>query len=73
MTASRVVAILTELEHRAIAAWLDGGWGVDALLERETRGRAHATGYALDAAHQRDVDALCARFGIPRPSYRRAE
>jgi lincosamide nucleotidyltransferase A/C/D/E len=37
MDASSVVEILDELEARGIHVWLDGGWGVDALLERETR------------------------------------
>ena len=30
----------------------------------------HTTGYALDEAHQRDVAALSARYGIPLPEYR---
>lgn len=33
---------------------------------------SHTTGYALDAAHQRDVAALSERFGLPLPSYRSA-
>lgn len=37
MTADEVVAILDELDAAGIAAWLDGGWGVDALLEEQTR------------------------------------
>jgi lincosamide nucleotidyltransferase A/C/D/E len=32
----------------------------------------HTTGYALDEAHQRDVRALSARFGIPLPAFRTA-
>jgi lincosamide nucleotidyltransferase A/C/D/E len=32
----------------------------------------HSTGYALDAAHQRDVQALCERFGLPLPPFRTA-
>ena len=31
----------------------------------------HTTGYALDEAHQRDAQALAARFGIPLPDFRR--
>jgi lincosamide nucleotidyltransferase A/C/D/E len=30
----------------------------------------HTTGYALDEAHQRDVQALGRRFGIPVPAFR---
>jgi len=33
---------------------------------------SHTTGYALDAAHQRDVAALSERFGLPLSSYRSA-
>jgi lincosamide nucleotidyltransferase A/C/D/E len=32
-----VLRILELLEARRLRAWLDGGWGVDALLGRETR------------------------------------
>jgi lincosamide nucleotidyltransferase A/C/D/E len=35
--AEEVVRILDLLEATRIAVWLDGGWGVDALLERQTR------------------------------------
>lgn len=34
---------------------------------------AHTTGYALDAAHQRDVEALSERFGLPMPVFRTTE
>jgi lincosamide nucleotidyltransferase A/C/D/E len=37
MNAKDVVALCSELESRGIAAWLNGGWGVDALLGRQTR------------------------------------
>ena len=33
---------------------------------------SHSTGYALDAAHQRDVEALCERFGLPLPPFETA-
>jgi lincosamide nucleotidyltransferase A/C/D/E len=33
---------------------------------------AHATGYALDAAHRTDVAALCQRFGLTQPVFRSA-
>jgi len=168
MSAARAAAILEHLEGDGIAVWLEGGWGIDALLERETRahddldvivsidgvqqiegalrelgyetkggeaplsfelvdaaghqvdvhpvtfqpsgegvylmegGRVwtypassfacsgaiagrrvrcltpetalvcHSTGYALDAAHQRDVNALCERFGLPLPPFETA-
>jgi lincosamide nucleotidyltransferase A/C/D/E len=28
---------MSQLESRGVAAWLDGGWGVDALLGEQTR------------------------------------
>ena len=31
----------------------------------------HSSGYALDQAHQRDVRALCERFGVAVPAFRR--
>ena len=37
MTASDVVELLGLLERHRIDVWLNGGWGVDALLGRQTR------------------------------------
>lgn len=37
MTAEEVVRLLDLFEDARIQVWIDGGWGVDALLERETR------------------------------------
>jgi lincosamide nucleotidyltransferase A/C/D/E len=37
MEASEVVRLLELFERAGIAAWVDGGWGVDALLEAQTR------------------------------------
>jgi lincosamide nucleotidyltransferase A/C/D/E len=37
MTAAEVLEILDRLDAASIEWWLDGGWGVDALLGRETR------------------------------------
>jgi lincosamide nucleotidyltransferase A/C/D/E len=37
MAARDVLGILRALETRGVAVWLDGGWGVDALLGQETR------------------------------------
>lgn len=37
MTAPDVVAILDRLDTAGIEPWLDGGWGVDALLGEQTR------------------------------------
>ena len=32
----------------------------------------HTTGYVLDAEHERDVQAVASRYGLPVPPYRRA-
>jgi lincosamide nucleotidyltransferase A/C/D/E len=37
MTAADVVEILGWLRAAAVDVWLDGGWGVDALVGEETR------------------------------------
>ena len=37
MTASALVELLQLFSAAAIPVWLDGGWGVDALLEMQTR------------------------------------
>lgn len=37
MTVDRVLAIARTLTQSGIAFWLDGGWGVDALLGEQTR------------------------------------
>jgi lincosamide nucleotidyltransferase A/C/D/E len=37
MSAKGVLVAMQRLSEAGIQAWLDGGWGVDALLEEETR------------------------------------
>jgi lincosamide nucleotidyltransferase A/C/D/E len=37
MTAEDVLEVMRCLNQGRIRAWLDGGWGVDALLEEQTR------------------------------------
>jgi lincosamide nucleotidyltransferase A/C/D/E len=37
MPAQEVVRILDVLETQGLQVWLDGGWGVDALVGRQTR------------------------------------
>jgi lincosamide nucleotidyltransferase A/C/D/E len=37
MAAEEVAAIVADLEAAGVDVWLDGGWGVDALLEEQTR------------------------------------
>ena len=37
MEAQKVLSIYNSLERIGVRIWLDGGWGVDALLEKQTR------------------------------------
>jgi lincosamide nucleotidyltransferase A/C/D/E len=37
MDSRNVLTIIARLEADGIDVWLDGGWGVDALLEHQTR------------------------------------
>jgi hypothetical protein len=37
MSAADVVTIVARLRRAGLAVWLDGGWGVDALVRRQTR------------------------------------
>jgi lincosamide nucleotidyltransferase A/C/D/E len=37
MTSEDVVELLQRLEQHDVVVWLDGGWGVDALLGEQTR------------------------------------
>jgi lincosamide nucleotidyltransferase A/C/D/E len=54
MPAEEVVALYTLLNEAGVELWVDGGWSVDALLERQTR--AHKD---LDVALQwKDVPEL---------------
>jgi lincosamide nucleotidyltransferase A/C/D/E len=54
MTDTDVLGLYTELEALGITIWVDGGWGVDALLGRQTRPHKD-----LDIAiQQKDVSRL---------------
>ncbi len=37
MSATDVLQVIDALQGSGIAVWLDGGWGVDALVEKQTR------------------------------------
>ena len=37
MTSEDVASVLDALERAGVAVWIDGGWGVDALVGRQTR------------------------------------
>ncbi len=50
-----VLAVLEELEQTGIECWVDGGWGIDALLGAHTR-------------PHRDLDLVIDRAQIPAAS-----
>ena len=53
VSADDVIEILDALDAAAVAVWIDGGWGVDALLERVRR-------------NHDDLDAAVAFENLPR-------
>jgi len=53
MKAEDVVELVQLLERNDIKVWLDGGWGVDALLEEQTR-------------PHKDLDLVAALSDVPR-------
>jgi lincosamide nucleotidyltransferase A/C/D/E len=53
MTATAVVELVGLCEAAAIPVWLDGGWGVDALLQTQTR-------------PHKDVDIVLAVADVPK-------
>src|SRR5436309_5645038 len=53
MTSTTLVELLQLFERAAIPVWLDGGWGVDALLQTQTR-------------THRDVDIVVPVADVPR-------
>jgi lincosamide nucleotidyltransferase A/C/D/E len=63
MTADDVLAVLAVLEAAGVPTWLDGGWGVDALLGTQTRAHDDLDLVVADE----HVEALCltlARHGF---------
>jgi len=53
MTSSVLIELLRLLDNAAISVWLDGGWGIDALLETQTR-------------THRDVDIILPVADVPK-------
>jgi len=53
MNAGAVVEVLTTLEEASVRIWLDGGWGVDALLGEQTRDHA-------------DLDIILSSTDVPK-------
>jgi lincosamide nucleotidyltransferase A/C/D/E len=64
MTAAHVLDVLDVLDDAAIRVWVDGGWGVDALLGEQTREHND-----LDIAINHD-DVARYRSAMERHGYR---
>jgi lincosamide nucleotidyltransferase A/C/D/E len=61
MTSIDVIDFYTKLENLGIEIWVDGGWGVDALLGEQTRPHQD-----LDIAiQQKDVQKLRELLSFP--------
>ena len=53
MTGTALIELLYLFESAAIPVWLDGGWGIDALLQTQTR-------------PHKDVDIVLPLAGVPK-------
>ncbi|MFJ8770463.1 nucleotidyltransferase domain-containing protein [Streptomyces clavifer] len=52
MTADDVLSVLERLQQTGVAAWIGGGWGIDALIGEQTREHRD-----LDLMHRDDHEA----------------
>ena len=85
MDAHSVIQIITWLETARIPVWLDGGWGIDALVGEQTRPHDDLdvviawqdAQYAQDVLSQQHFvlieTELPTRFVLRDPSYRRID
>jgi lincosamide nucleotidyltransferase A/C/D/E len=72
ISSSRVVTLYRLLERAGIILWLDGGWGVDALLGRQTRDHSDVD-IVVEEKNLSAVRALLAQEGfkdVPRDDTR---
>src|SRR5215470_11602676 len=65
MTSADVIEIYSSLVERGICIWIDGGWGVDALLGRQTRTHKDLD-IAISAAQLRGFERFLASQGYRR-------
>ena len=59
---AEVLAVLADLDRAGCRTWVGGGWGVDALVGRQTRDHRDLD-LAVDAAHEGEALAVLARRG----------
>jgi lincosamide nucleotidyltransferase A/C/D/E len=63
MTSQDVLEVLQALEKEEVVVWVDGGWGLAALVEREIRPHADLD-LALDRASLDRAELTLARLGF---------
>ncbi|HEV2414025.1 MAG TPA: aminoglycoside nucleotidyltransferase [Candidatus Dormibacteraeota bacterium] len=63
MAASDVLEVLERLEARGLTVWLNGGWGVDALLGHQTREHDDLD-ITISATDRRTYSSLMAELGF---------
>ena len=67
MTAESVLEVLQLLERASVRVWLDGGWGVDALLGEATRSHRDLDVILAAGDVQQLREALAAGGFAPKP------
>lgn len=63
VTPNDVLDLLQALQRHGVRCWLDGGWGLDALLGRQTRDHADLD-LAVDAVHLAQAERLLTARGF---------
>ena len=72
MDAASLLRVVGRLEQHGIDVWIDGGWGVDALLERQTRehddldlvAELGCSGSIIELLHGLGYDLVAAGGGV---------
>lgn len=67
MTGDDVIEILDALGHEDVGVWIDGGWGVDALIGEETRPHRDLD-LALDRASLNRAKTILEKLGFDHDS-----
>lgn len=62
MPAGKVVQLYQLLEQEGVPVWVDGGWGVDALLEKQTREHADLD-VAINHEHEAKMKEVLGGLG----------
>lgn len=62
MPAEKVVELYHSLDQKGVVIWVDGGWGVDALLGEQTREHADLD-IAIDHEHEAKMNEILAARG----------